>query len=62
MKNTEKQRRKRISDSMKIYFSSENGIQHRKLLSELQRKRMLKYNSFIKDNDNKINMNGEIKY
>ena len=48
----EKKRRERISDSLKAYFMTEQGIAHKDRLSVLQAERMAKYYNFIKDNPN----------
>ena len=48
----EKKRRERISDSLKAYFMTEQGIAHKDKLSTIQAKRMAKYFNFIKDNPN----------
>ena len=36
----EKERRKKISNTLKIYFNSEQGKQHREMLSNKQKERM----------------------
>jgi len=37
----EKERRKKISNTLKIYFNSEQGKQHREMLSKKQKERMI---------------------
>lgn len=53
MKENELERRKRISEGLKRYFKSDEGIIHRNKLSRLQTERMSNYMKFI--NNNNIN-------
>lgn len=41
-------RKERISASLKNYFLTEKGREHRKKLSALQRTKMSKYNEYLK--------------
>lgn len=50
MKMTEIERRKKISKTLKEYFKTEQGKQHRKTLSKLQKTRMLEYNDYLNNN------------
>ena len=48
MKNTEKQRRKKIKQKLKDYWNSTNSNEHRKKLSKVNSERMQKVNEILK--------------
>lgn len=52
----EKERRKKISSTLKIYFNSAQGKQHREMLSNKQRERMRNLYKIYKTN-NQLNNN-----
>lgn len=56
MDNKEKARRKKISETLKEYFKTDKGKQHKNTLSKLQKTRMLEYNNYLKNNHDKINL------
>lgn len=57
MEEKETTRRTKISCSLKHYFNTDKGIEHRKHLSAVQSKRMALYGKFL--NENKIIKNDE---
>lgn len=46
------ERRNKIKSSLKAYFMTEQGNAHKNKLSQLQAKRMAKYNEFINNHNN----------
>lgn len=50
MNNKEKDRRERIRESLLNYYQSDKGINHKRLLSELQSKRMSNYAKYLNEN------------
>ncbi len=52
MCTNEEKRRKRIRESLLNYYQTDKGINHRRLLSELQRNRMVNYARFLNENKN----------
>nr|WP_303917364.1 hypothetical protein [Bacteroides intestinalis] len=50
MNKKEKERRERIRESLLKYYQSDKGINHKRLLSELQTKRMSNYAKYLNEN------------
>ena len=52
MTTNEINRRKKISDGLKQFYQTSQGVNQKKKLRNLQRERMIEYYRFVKQNEN----------